>query len=131
MAKAYSTYEGRGALPIVIMGPVVDKLKRFQPVSWHWFGAYGLFRQEALYAWESASTIGAEHVRKEIMADDLISTGGGQGFRKNPNGTPALVGPTSTRSNTGLPVFSAITPPSLLAIMRTCNALVLGCYHRQ
>lgn len=57
MAKAYSTYEGRGALPIVIMGPVVDKLKRFQPVSWHWFGAYGLFRQEALYAWESGSTI--------------------------------------------------------------------------
>lgn len=59
MAKAYSTYEGRGALPIVIMGPVVDKLKRFQPVSWHWFGAYGIFRQEALYAWESASSIGA------------------------------------------------------------------------
>lgn len=59
MAKAYSTYEGRGALPIVIMGPVVDKLKRFQPVSWHWFGKYGLFRQESLYAWESASTLGA------------------------------------------------------------------------
>ena len=59
MAKAYSTYEGRGALPIVIMGPVVDKLKRFQPVSWHWFGKYGMFRQESLYAWESASTLGA------------------------------------------------------------------------
>ncbi len=59
MAKAYSTYEGRGALPIVIMGPVVDKLKRFQPVSWHWYGKYGLFRQESLYAWESASTLGA------------------------------------------------------------------------
>ena len=59
MAKAYSTYEGRGALPIVIMGPVVDKLKRFQPVSWHWFGAYGIFRQEALTAVESASSIGA------------------------------------------------------------------------
>lgn len=59
MAKAYSTYEGRGALPIVIMGPVVDKLKRFQPVSWHWFGQYGLFRQEALRAIESSSSIGA------------------------------------------------------------------------
>lgn len=57
MAKAYSTYEGRGALPIVIMGPVVDKLKRFQPVSWHWFGKFGMFRQEALYAWETAATI--------------------------------------------------------------------------
>lgn len=59
MAKAYSTYEGRGALPIVIMGPVVDKLKRFQPVSWHWFGAYGIFRQEALRAVETSSSIGA------------------------------------------------------------------------
>lgn len=57
MAKAYSTYEGRGALPIVIMSPVVDKLKRFQPVAWHWFGAYGIFRQEALRAVESASSI--------------------------------------------------------------------------
>lgn len=59
MAKAYSTYEGRGALPIVIMGPVVDKLKRFQPVSWHWFGKYGIFRQESIYRWESAATLGA------------------------------------------------------------------------
>lgn len=57
MAKAFSTYEGRGPLPIVIMGPVVDKLKRFQPVSWHWFGAYGLFRQESLQAVESTSSI--------------------------------------------------------------------------
>ncbi len=59
MAKAYSTYEGRGALPIVIMGPVIDKLRRFQPVSWHWFGRYGIFRQEAIYRWESASSLGA------------------------------------------------------------------------
>lgn len=59
MAKAYSTYEGRGALPIVIMGPVIDRLRRFQPVSWHWFGAYGIFRQAALRAVESASSIGA------------------------------------------------------------------------
>lgn len=57
MAKAYSTYEGRGALPIVIMGPVVDKLKRFQPVSWHWFGKYGMFRQESLRAVESSSSL--------------------------------------------------------------------------
>lgn len=58
MAKAYSTWEGRGAYPIVIMGPVIDKLKRLQPVGWHWFGAYGLFRQEALRAVETSSSIG-------------------------------------------------------------------------
>lgn len=58
MAKAYSTYEGRGAYPIVIFGPVVDKLKRLQPVGWHWYGVYGMFRQEALISVESASTLG-------------------------------------------------------------------------
>lgn len=57
MAKAYSTWEGRGAYPIVIFGPVVDKLKRHQPVGWHWFGDYGMFRQESLRAVESASSI--------------------------------------------------------------------------
>lgn len=58
LAKAYSTYEGRGAQPIVIMGPVTDKLKRLQPVSWHFYGGYGVFRQAALRRVESASTIG-------------------------------------------------------------------------
>lgn len=57
MAKAYSTYEGRGAYPMVIMSPVIDKARRFQPVTWHWFGGYGLFRQESLRAVESAATV--------------------------------------------------------------------------
>ena len=57
MAKAYSTWEGRGVYPIVIMGPVIDKLKRLQPVGWHFFGAYGLFRQEALRAVEHSSSL--------------------------------------------------------------------------
>lgn len=58
IAKAYSTYEGRGPLPIVIIGPVVDKLKRFKPVGWHWFGAYGRFREAAIRRVESSSSIG-------------------------------------------------------------------------
>ena len=58
LAKAYSTFEGRGALPTVIFGPVVDKLRRFKPVGWHWYGNYGIFRQAALRAIESASTVG-------------------------------------------------------------------------
>lgn len=57
IAKAYSTYEGRGPVPIVIIGPVIDKLKRFKPVSWHWFGAYGRFRDESLRAYESSSSL--------------------------------------------------------------------------
>ena len=59
IAKAYSTWEGRGAYPIVIFGPVTDRLKRFQTIGWHWFGAYGEFRPEAMRAVESSSSIGA------------------------------------------------------------------------
>jgi N4-gp56 family major capsid protein len=58
LAKGYSTFEGRGALPTVIFGPVVDKLRRFRPVGWHWFGAYGIFRQAAVRAIESSSSVG-------------------------------------------------------------------------
>ena len=59
LAKVYSTYEGRGPFPITIMGPVTDKLKRFQPVGWHWYGGYGVFRQAALRRVETSSSIGA------------------------------------------------------------------------
>ena len=59
LAKGFSTAEGRGAQPKVGFGPVVDKLERFRPVYWHWFGAYGIFRQAALRAIESSSSIGS------------------------------------------------------------------------
>lgn len=58
IAKAYSTYDGHGPVPSVVIGPVIDKLKRFKPVGWHWFGAYGIFRQAALRRIESGSSIG-------------------------------------------------------------------------
>lgn len=58
IAKAFSTAEGNGAQPRVIMSPVVDKLKRFQPIAWYWMGAYGRFREAALRRVESSSTIG-------------------------------------------------------------------------
>jgi N4-gp56 family major capsid protein len=58
-AKAYSTYEGRGPVPSIIIGPVIDKLRRFRPVGWHWFGGYKRFRTAAMRTWETASTIGA------------------------------------------------------------------------
>ncbi len=56
-AKAYSTYEGRGPVPSIIIGPVIDKLRRFRPVGWHWFGGYKLFRTASLRAWETTSSI--------------------------------------------------------------------------
>lgn len=58
LAKAYSTAEGNGASPRVIIGPVVDKLQRFRPIGWYWLGVYGMFRQESLRAYETSSSIG-------------------------------------------------------------------------
>lgn len=58
LAKAYSSSES-AALPKVIIGPTVDKLKRFNHVGWHWIGGYGRFREAALRRVEHASSIGA------------------------------------------------------------------------
>lgn len=58
IAKAFSTYEGHGPSPKIIVGPVVDHLMRFRPIGWHWFGQYGRFREVALRRVESASSIG-------------------------------------------------------------------------
>lgn len=57
MAKAYTSMYG--AMPSVKMGPVVDKLMRFQPIGWYALLGYGRFREAALRRYESASSIGA------------------------------------------------------------------------
>ena len=59
LAKAYSTGGGYGPRPVIVKGPIVDKLMRFQPIGWKHFVGYGVFRQEALRRVESASTLGA------------------------------------------------------------------------
>jgi len=59
LAKAYSYTDGNGPYPKVVPGPVVDHLRRFVPWGWYWLGTYGIFRQTALRAVESASSIGA------------------------------------------------------------------------
>lgn len=58
-AKAFSSADGNGPMPHVVQGPVTDKLRRFIPLGWYWIGAYGVFRQAALRAVESSSSIGA------------------------------------------------------------------------
>lgn len=58
LAKAYSSSVS-GPMPSVVHGDVVDKLKRFKPVGWYWFGAYGRFREESLYRLETSSSIGS------------------------------------------------------------------------
>ena len=58
LAKAYSNADGNGPLPRVAPGPITDYLRRWVPMGWYWLGAYGIFRQSALYRVESASSIG-------------------------------------------------------------------------
>ena len=58
LAKAYSNADGNGPLPRVAPGPITDYLRRWVPMGWFWLGAYGVFRQPALYRVECASSIG-------------------------------------------------------------------------
>lgn len=58
LAKAYSTVDGNGAFPKIVEGPVVDVLRRFNPMGWYWLGGYGRFREESLRRIESSSSIG-------------------------------------------------------------------------
>jgi N4-gp56 family major capsid protein len=58
MAKAHSMTDGNGPFPKVVPGPVTDDLRRFVPMGWYWLGGYSIFRQAAVRAIESASSIG-------------------------------------------------------------------------
>jgi hypothetical protein len=62
LAKAYSYVDGNGPLPVVVPGPITDKLRRFVPMGWYWLGTYGIFRQQAIIGVEGASSIGANTV---------------------------------------------------------------------
>lgn len=58
LAKAFSNDPAYGPNPRIILGPVTDKLRRFVPVGWLHLVGYGIFRQEAVWRIESASSIG-------------------------------------------------------------------------
>jgi len=45
--------------PHVVVGPITDKLRRFQPLGWYGYFGYGEFRDEATERVLSASSIGA------------------------------------------------------------------------
>jgi N4-gp56 family major capsid protein len=59
LAKAWSSTDGNGPFPQVVIGPITDKLRRNVPIGWKWLGGYNNFRQEALWRFVSASSIGA------------------------------------------------------------------------
>lgn len=45
--------------PHIIIGPVVDSMMRFRPLSWHGIAGWSIYRQEALWRIESVSSIDA------------------------------------------------------------------------
>jgi len=45
--------------PHLVMGPVTDKLRRFQPLGWYFYSGWDTFREAALRQVRSASSIGA------------------------------------------------------------------------
>lgn len=60
-----SLFAGRQALaevvweaPHTVIGEVVDNLKRFRPISWYGALNWAIYRQENLFRYESASTLG-------------------------------------------------------------------------
>ena len=60
LAKIWAMKDGNGPSPVVVMGPITDYLRRFQPLGWKWMGQYGVFRSASVWRQESASSIGQD-----------------------------------------------------------------------
>ena len=58
LAKAFSRAPGFGSDPSIVVGPVTDTLRRFNPIGWYHLVGYGIFREECMVRVEAASTIG-------------------------------------------------------------------------
>ena len=59
LAKAHSPAPGFGAEPSIVVGPVTDTLRRFNPIGWYHLVGYGIFREACMVRVEASSTIGA------------------------------------------------------------------------
>jgi len=64
---AYTTYffgqqflaKAETVPPHMVMGPITDKLRRFQPLGWHFYSGWDTFREASLRRVISSSSIGA------------------------------------------------------------------------
>ena len=59
VAKAHSRAPGFGPEPSIVVGPVTDTLRRFNPIGWYHLVGYGIFREECMVRVEASSSIGA------------------------------------------------------------------------
>jgi N4-gp56 family major capsid protein len=66
-AKVYRTYtlgaqalvEAQVAPEHIVIGPQIDKLRRFFPIGWLYHGGFAIYRQEAIQIAKTASSISA------------------------------------------------------------------------
>ena len=58
VAKAFSRAAGFGPEPSIVVGPVTDTLRRFNPIGWYHLVGYGIFREACMQRVEAASSIG-------------------------------------------------------------------------
>jgi N4-gp56 family major capsid protein len=72
LAKVWAIKDGNGPLPVIVMGPITDYLRRFQPLGWKWMGGYGVFRSASIWRQECASSIGQNTTAgTDTPAEDL------------------------------------------------------------
>ena len=58
LAKAFSRAPGFGSEPSIVVGPVTDTLRRFNPIGWYHLVGYGIFREACMQRVEASSSIG-------------------------------------------------------------------------
>jgi N4-gp56 family major capsid protein len=58
LAKAVANAGGYSENPVIVRGPVTDKLERFQPIGWKHLVGYKVFREESVRRVESSSSLG-------------------------------------------------------------------------
>ena len=59
LAKGFSRAAGFGQDPTIVVGPVTDTLRRFNPIGWYHLVGYGRFREKCMIRVETSSSIGA------------------------------------------------------------------------
>jgi N4-gp56 family major capsid protein len=58
LAKAVANAAGYGEQPMIVRGPVTDRLERLQPIGWKHLVGYKVFREESVRRIESSSSLG-------------------------------------------------------------------------
>ena len=80
--KIWATVEGNAEDPQIVESPITDRLRRFRPIGWYWFRAYGIFAvRTASTATETSSSVHRWHNYPRKTRPSMNSRlGGGVGI---------------------------------------------------